>query len=404
MSQLGQWDGKERERLLIEEEREVRMWVLEVFKKWADLKQISWRQKSRELWLKEGDKNTNFFHKMTNARRRRNFIAKIRVNDELLTEEDGIKEGVASAFCRILSESGEWRLTIGIPTFDSLPSDDAEGLETPFSEEEVLVGLFDLCGDKALGMDGFIMAFWKFCWDFVKREVMGFFAEFHDVGSFERSLNTMFIVLVPKKGGAYDLKDFRPISLVGGLYKLLAKVLANKLKKVVDKFVSNFQHAFVVGRQILDAFSIENEAIDSRIKGKLKEVICKLDIKKAYDHVNWNFVLALLEKMGFGFKGIGWIRWCIFTVRSSILVNGSPFGFFQSSRGLRQGDPMSPYLFILAMEAFSCILIRAKEEGFFEGFLDEVEALFMRLQVQTSNRDIEDKMIWLNSKSYIFLS
>ncbi|RVW27697.1 Transposon TX1 uncharacterized 149 kDa protein [Vitis vinifera] len=310
---------------------------------------------------------------MTNARRRRNFIAKIRVNDELLTEEDGIKEGVASAFCRILSESGEWRLTIGIPTFDSLPSDDAEGLETPFSKEEVLVGLFDLCGDKALGMDGFIMAFWKFCWDFVKREVMGFFAEFHDVGSFERSLNTMFIVLVPKKGGAYDLKDFRPISLVGGLYKLLAKVLANKLKKVVDKFVSNFQHAFVVGRQILDAFSIENEAIDSRIKGKLKE-------------------------------GIGWIRWCIFTVRSSILVNGSPFGFFQSSRGLRQGDPMSPYLFILAMEAFSCILIRAKEEGFFEGFLDEVEALFMRLQVQTSNRDIEDKMIWLNSKSYIFLS
>ena len=108
--------------------------------------------------------------------------------------------------------------------------------------------------------------------------------------------------------GAKDLKDFRPISLVRDLYKLLAKVLANRIKKVVGKLVSNFQHALVARRQILDAVLIANETIDSRIKGKLKEVICKLDIEKVYDHVNWNFVLVLLEKMGFGSKWIGWIQ------------------------------------------------------------------------------------------------
>ena len=113
MSQLGQWNAKERERPLTEEKREVRRGVLGVFKKWADLEEISWRQKSREFWLEEGDKNTNLFHKMVNARRRRHYMAKSRVNNELLTEEDEIKEGVASAYPTILSESGEWRPSIG---------------------------------------------------------------------------------------------------------------------------------------------------------------------------------------------------------------------------------------------------------------------------------------------------
>ena len=100
-----------------------------------------------------------------------------------------------------------------------LVSSEAEGLEIPFTEEEVFATLSDLVKDKAPGLDGFTMAFRLFCWDVMKVEIMSFFREFHEMGRFVKSLNTTFLVLVPKKGGAEDLKEFRPISLVESLYK-----------------------------------------------------------------------------------------------------------------------------------------------------------------------------------------
>ena len=107
-------------------------------------------------------------------------------------------------------------------------------MELPFSEEEAYSTLCKLNGDKALGPDGFIVAFWQFNWDFAKGDIMGLFKEFHESRKFARNLNTTFIVMVSKKSGAEDFKDFRPISLVCNLYKLLAKVLANGLKRVYE--------------------------------------------------------------------------------------------------------------------------------------------------------------------------
>ena len=147
----------------------------------------------------------------------------------------------------------------------------------------------------------------------------------------------MFLMLVPKRGGAEVLKDIRLISLVGSLYKLLAKVLANRLKKMMGKVVSKYQNAFVEGRQIFDTVLISSEGIDLILRSNRAGVLCKLDIEKAYDQVSWNFLLEVLGKMGFGQRWINWISWCISTLRFSVLVNGTPSRFFQSSSGLRQG-------------------------------------------------------------------
>ena len=152
-------------------------------------------------------------------------------------------------------------------------------MELPFIEAKVYSALCELNGDKAPGSDGFTLSFWQFSWTVVKEEVLRMSREFYETGRFIRNLNTTFIVMILKKGGAEDLKNFRPISLVGSLYKLLAKVLANRLKRVMGSLINKAQNAFVGGRQILDASLIANEVINSMIKKKEKGILCKLDIK-----------------------------------------------------------------------------------------------------------------------------
>ena len=115
---------------------------------------------------------------------------------------------------------------------------------------------------------------------------MDFFDNFHRHSVFERSMNALFLTLIPKKCNAVNIKDFHLISLVGSVYKLLSKVLANRLRVILDNLISETQNSFVGGRQILDSVLIANECLDSRLKSKISGVVCKLDIEKAYDHVN----------------------------------------------------------------------------------------------------------------------
>ncbi|KAJ9678521.1 hypothetical protein PVL29_020644 [Vitis rotundifolia] len=356
LQQVEFWDREENERVLTVEETELKKEAKENYRKWVIMEETHWRQLSREIWLKEGDRNTGFFHRMASAHHRNNSLERIKINGEWFLEEQEIREGIANAFKNFLSEDTGWKADIGRLQLDLISHQEAENLERPFIEDEIHAALMEMNEDKAPGPDGFTLAFWQSCWEFIKEEILEMFKEFYEHSSFLKSLNNTFLVLIPKKSGAEDLGDFRPISLLGGLYKLLAKVLANRLKIVVGKVVSTSQNAFVRGRQILDASLIANEGL-----------ICKLDIEKAYDSINWKFLLKVLQKMGFGPKWVGWMWSWLSSAKFSVLVNGVPAGFFPSTKGLRQGDPLSPYLFVMGMEVLDVLIRRAVEGGFLSG-------------------------------------
>ena len=203
----------------------------------------------------------------------------------------------------LYQEPESWRLTVDGLEFVRLDDSDWFSLEREFEREEIIVAFQEAEGDKAPGLDGFTMAFFQKCWCVIERDVLAFFANVHRQCIFEKSLNATFLCLITKKINAVNIKDYHPISLVDSLYKLLSKVLANRLRCVLDELISNSQNSFVRGRQILDPVLIANECLDSKLKSGISGVIVKLDIEKAYDHhVNWNALFYLMERMSFGEK------------------------------------------------------------------------------------------------------
>ncbi|GKC93633.1 RNA-directed DNA polymerase, eukaryota, reverse transcriptase zinc-binding domain protein [Tanacetum coccineum] len=179
--------------------------------------------------------------------------------------------------------------------------------------------------------------------------------------------NSSFFTLIPKVNNPTLITDFRPISLIGIHYKIIAKILDNRLSKVIDKIVSKEQSAFIAGRQILDGPVILSEIIEWYKKRKKKLLIFKVDFEKAFDSISWNYLIHILDSFGFGNKWCSWIKACLNSSRASILINGSPTSEFSIKRGLRQGDPLSPFLFILVMEGLHNAFEEAVGNGLITG-------------------------------------
>ncbi|KAL3629987.1 hypothetical protein CASFOL_026299 [Castilleja foliolosa] len=191
-------------------------------------------------------------------------------------------------------------------------------------------------------------------------------SEFHENASFAKGVNSSFITLIPKVKNPISIREFRPISLIGGLYKIIAKLLASRMAKVVESIISPCQFAFVNRRNILESNIIVNEVVDEAQKRKNSIFLIKIDFEKAYDSIDHAFLFEILIAFGFDKKWCSWMKCFLLSASTSILINGSPTAEFLMEKGLRQGDPMSPFLFIFAAECLGMMVRKAIERGCFQ--------------------------------------
>ncbi|GAU30605.1 hypothetical protein TSUD_62250 [Trifolium subterraneum] len=338
------------------------------------------QQKSRTKWIKEGDSNTRYFHASIKGRRRRNNVVKIKKGTEWLQGVAAIKSEAIDHYSKLFSEEWLQRPFLQGINFKTLSADDNAFLLEPFAEDEVRETIWSCDGNKSPGPDGFNINFLKACWSIVKSDVLDFLREFHENAHLPKALTSSFLTLIPKKDHPQDFYDYRPICLIGSLYKILSKILANRLKKVLGKIISNCQSAFLPRRQILDGVVVLNEIIDLANKRKDGCLLFKVDFERAYDTVSWRFLERMMIKMGFTEGWLKWMRACIFDSSMSVLINGSPTVDFKVERGLRQGDPLSPFLFLIVAEGLTGLMNRAVHIGKFKGYQINKNLQFQILQ------------------------
>ncbi|WJX49459.1 hypothetical protein P8452_35893 [Trifolium repens] len=358
----GEASGLNNEEVLLRKNLFVEYWKLQ------KIKETSIFQRSRSKWLCQGDANSRFFHGCVASRSKRNSILALKVGDLWIEKPLQIKEVVVDFFENHFASSNLCRPTLDGVLFPSLNTIDNHALKAPFSLEEIYNEIKDSEANKSPGPDGFNNAFLKNCWEIIKGEIRIMFDQFHGVGRLPKSLLSYFVALIPKVNSPFGLGDFRPISLLGCLYKLIAKVLASRLAKVMNSLVASSQSAFIKGRNLVDGVLVVNELVDLAKRQRQECIIFKVDFEKAYDSVDWGFLEYMLRRFGFCEVWIGWIRACIFGGNLSVLVNGSPTREINIHRGLKQGDPLAPFLFLWVAEGLGGVMRRAGELGLFKGF------------------------------------
>ena len=343
--------------------------------KWNRLARVEekfYMQKSCVRWLQVGDQNTRFFHSVVQTRAARNTIRSL-VNGqgEVLTSDQDIKKEAVSHFQTFLQSQDATLEETSVASLQELltyrcSNETAAALACPVTAKEIYQALQALPNGKVSGPDGFTKEFFVAAWSIIGREFIVAVQSFFLFGFMPTGVNATILSLIPKTTNAQTMKEYRPIACCNFLYKVISKVLANRLKIIFPEAIEANQCAFITDRLLLENVLLASELV-SGYHRSVTEAKCaiKFDISKAFDTVKWSFITSVLLAMGLPPQFVNWIRLCITTAAFSVSVNGSLEGFFTSARGIRQGCSLSPYLYVILNNVLSKLLNKAAAAGEF---------------------------------------
>ncbi|XP_009119170.2 uncharacterized protein LOC103844146 [Brassica rapa] len=320
-------------------------------------------QKSRIQWMGLGDRNNCFYHNVCKARNSKNAIRRIIATDgRILTDLNDIKAEAVSHFDTFMNDQPSNLVDVTSEYLEGLidyrcPQGVAAELIRPVQGEEIKKILFSMPTNKAPGPDGYPVEFYKAAWPVVGKDVIVAVQSFFLFGLLPRSTNATLLSLIPKMTEAERMTDYRPIACCNVVYKVISKIIARRLKATLPPAIELNQCAFIKGRLLLENVLLATELVkDYHKPGISSRSAVKLDISKAFDTVQWSFIETVLRVMGYPALFVTWIMRCVDTAAFSVSVNGDLEGFFSSSRGIRQGCSLSPYLFVIVSNVLSKLL------------------------------------------------
>uniref|UniRef100_J3LGX6 CCHC-type domain-containing protein n=1 Tax=Oryza brachyantha TaxID=4533 RepID=J3LGX6_ORYBR len=337
-----------------------------------ELEELYWHKRSGEEWLLKGDKNTSYFHKIANGKRRKSLIHSLVEDGRITEDEEDLSSHIvefyknlfrADSFSSIHMKENFWSES-GI-----IPENMREEIDKPFEMKELDKVISQAKNNTAPGPDGFSIQFYTFFWDHLKQDLYEMLIMLYHGELDLKRLNYGVITLIPKCNEANSIRQFRLICVSNDCFKIISKVITNKISLIAFEIISHTQTTFIPGRFILEGGIVLHEMLHVLKTKNLSGVIFKIDFEKAYDKVSWEFLFEVLKRKGFSDNWIGWIKSCVTGGKVCVNINGNRSQFFGTSRGLRQGEPLSPLLFNLVGDALARMFELAKSNGILSGLV-----------------------------------
>jgi exonuclease III len=346
-------------------EARLRVLVLDSLQKHNAVRASFWRQRAKIRNCIFGDENSAYFHACASNRLRRNQIKVIEVQGVPVFSHSGKESILLNFFKQLVGTVSTVSSTLNLHLLfrsSSISPSQATSLVAPFSMVEIKSATFGMDVNSSPGPDGFGPAFFKENWNLVKDDLFVLLGAFHASNTDLRRLNKSYIVLLPKRLGATSPEQFRPVSLQNFCVKLCSKCLTNRLQPLIPYIINPDQTGFIKGRSIAKKFIYVADIVQSCHKRKAPAIVLKLDFRKAFDSISWEALDRIMRAMGFPPLWCDWVGDLNSSSQSAILLNGKPSPWFSCRKGLRQGDPLSPYLFLKVAELLRLLLRAASDQ------------------------------------------